>query len=318
VSDRGTTRTVGVVVLAALLVVPAATAHAAKKKPDLVVAAGKVEGDEYAFIGERFNVTATWATKNKGSGRAGRSLTRATFYHQPGGHIYRLGAQAVGRLGSDGVDEIDDERPLNPNRLPAGGYAIRICADAKEDVNESNEGNNCGRVQAKFSDFYSTYREWEGTVSGIGWGLGGPTFSGMTESWTSRGTGADVAYTFTRYRSSGKFVWGMAGGAIKWTHQGSLGPGCSNVNGSGTFVLDPGSRVAANYGRESYSAQAVAISGAQYPITSDCGFGGTGPVHPTALSTGMQRLPFDTGSLAGVAASEVDPGVNYSWDLAGG
>jgi hypothetical protein len=201
------------------------------------------------------------------------------------------------------------------NELPAGSYKLEICADVSEAVNESNERDNCAKV--KGSRFYSTYRDWAGSVGGIGWGIGGPAFSGITETWRSADTGIDVVYTFSKYSGAGQFLWIYQGGAVKYTHQGSLGPGCENVYGSATFVLDPGAEVTTDYEKGSYTAKASAITGATYPITSSCGFGGQGPVHGAVLSTGSQSLPFDTQRLAGAAASDVDPGVNYTWDLAG-
>ncbi|GIK77897.1 MAG: hypothetical protein BroJett022_15870 [Actinomycetes bacterium] len=289
-------------------------------RPDLVVSGAQVDGKEYAFRSESINLEIGIDTENRGRAKAGRSVTGA--YLARDGDKYELRQFSVPRLKPREIDRPRSRPVSRSNDHPPGGYGILVCTDVTGEVRESNEDNNCARVKKTFDSFYSTYRDWTGVLSGSGWGLGGPYFPGMRETWTSTGAGVDVAYTFKRYGGAGRFIWTNRGGAVKYTHSGSLPPACTSVAGSGTLLLETGGDdLDANYESERYAARAIALSGATYPITGTCPgggyYGGVGPVHPVALYTGRRGLPFGTKQLKGTVASQVDPGATYTWSLTG-
>lgn len=289
-------------------------------KPDLVISGAKVGGKEYAFRSEPLDLEVGVDTRNEGKAKAGRSVTGA--YLSRDGDKYGLDSRTVPALRPGKVDSPPSHTVSRSDDYPAGGYAIVVCADVTGQVKESNENNNCGRVKKAFDSFYSTYRDWAGVVSGTGYGLGGPVFPNLHESWTSSGTGTEVAYTFKGYGSPGKFKWTLQSGAVKYSHSGSVPPSCTSVTGSGTVLLETGHEdLAANYDTEAYAAQAVAIPGAAYPIIGTCHggafYGGSGPVHLTTLYTGRRRLPFDTKELKGTIASPIEQATSNTWSLTG-
>jgi CARDB len=283
----------------------AASEASGKGKPDLVPTSGDISGKPFAFIGDRLRVTVQDTTENLGRRRAGPTITRVFLQH--GRSRDEFAERAVGGLRPDGRDRGKSDT-RGQNRFRAGAYHIVVCVDAKNQEKESNERNNCGRLER----FYSTYRGWEGTLGSVGPGLGG---SGTTE--TSKST--DASYGFDQYLGGGLFSWKADGGSVKYTHQGSAN-GCS-YTGSATFALERFAPILADYKKERYQANAAPTFGATYTIVQQCGqssVNAVGPVYSDALSTGKQTLTFGNDRLDGAAAFPTQGGtINQTWNLAG-
>jgi hypothetical protein len=306
VSDRGASRVgiAGAVVLAAVLVAAAETAHAAKNKPDLVIGSGSLEQREYAFIGKRLGSRIDYELRNKGARRAGASVT--SLFLKRGDDLYPLDRDSNGAIGPG--DSENAGRGVNVrNDFPAGKYGLGACADVTHKVNERNENNNCKKVKGTF---YSTYEHWRGSFAGVRSSL-----FGSTQSWT---TTSDTTYGPGRYVGVGQFRYTNDGGsAVRYTHRGGSG-GCS-VSGSGTFAIDGGkSSIILNYEAVNYTANATTIPGSQYTATYNCS-GSTGsqlsPVgHTPALLALLEELVFGHVSLVG---RHTISGITFEWDLKG-
>lgn len=287
-----------------------ADAGKGKGKPDLVPTAGKLDGKPFSLIGERLGVSVDDVTANRGERRAGPTLTRV--FLRRGKARDELADRAVGGL-RPGKSDRGTSDARGRNQFKPGRYAVVVCVDATDQEREENEKNNCGRLD----DFYSTYREWEGSLNGIGPGLSFSTTT-TTETWR---TSTPISFEFAGYDGNGQFEWRRSGGALTYTHQGSF-IGCSQ-SGSSTFVLDPASVVEVNYDRDRFTAVAQVISGATYPIRAVCPTGtflvGFGPLHKSVLSIAPpgEPVPFGSTRLSGAGASPITPGVTYSWNLAG-
>src|SRR4051794_10563411 len=76
--DGGGLAVLGLAAMA--LALTATPAHAAKK-PDLVIAAPKGHGKEYAYQGSTGNASFTFTTKNTGKARAKATVTRVQLDH---------------------------------------------------------------------------------------------------------------------------------------------------------------------------------------------------------------------------------------------
>jgi hypothetical protein len=287
------------------LLVPAA--EAAKKLPDLRPTEAGFNGKQFAFIGKPLRVSVTDTTYNKGSAKAGPTLTRAFLQH--GGDRRRLGEHAVGALRPNRRD-VGESDARGTNEFPAGAYKIVVCADAKDQVKESNERNNCGRVTSPPS-FYSVYEQWEGSINGTGPGL-----FGTQETWRPA---TDASFGFDGYLGGGLFSWKVDGGAVKYTTAGS-GAGCS-YNGSGTFALDRRfGQLLLNYDTGTYTASAGPNPGATYTVAENCSgsiINRTAFARPVALLALQQNLPYGSTALKGAFADPAVKGVNYTWNLAG-
>lgn len=292
----------GLIAIVALVVALPPPAAEGARKPDLVPVAGELRGKPFAFIGERLRVTIRDVTKNRGTKRAGPSLTRVLLRH--GGERDRLAARAVGALDPGGRDE-DESDARGSNDFKAGEYTVVICVDDKDQVNESNERNNCGRLDR----FYSIYREWEGTIGGIG-----PGYALIPESWRAV---PQASFGFDHYLGGGAFSWKVQGGGVTYKTEGASG-GC-NYSGTGTFALDRSGAggLFLNYRDDTYTGTAGAPPGATYQVVKDCS--GTITSHTAfarfvVFAAPRQELPFGSEALAGAIASGP---VNYSWNLAG-
>lgn len=296
------------VALLALLALFAPAAEAGKHgKPDLVPTAGRFDGKAFALIGKPLRGTVTDVTANKGSKRAGSTLTRV--YLQHGRDRYRLVDRAVGALGSGERDQGASD-PRGNNNYLAGAYKVVICVDAKDQEKESNERNNCGRVD-QLHFFYSTYEQWEGSINGSG-----PGMFGTEETWRPA---TDASFGFDGYLGGGLFTWKVDGGAVKYTTAGS-GAGCT-YSGSGTFALDRNSgQLLLNYDTGTYTASAGPGFGATYTVVENCSgsiTNRTAFARPAALLALQQNLPFGSTVLKGAFADPAVNGVNYTWNLAG-
>lgn len=133
-----------------------------KPKPDLVITAAELKGNSYAFWREKDSIAIEDITKNTGSVRAGPTLTRVYLVH---GNEQLLAQRAVPALGP-GKEHRDESSsdPFAAHNFPIGAYTLRICADGKHQVSESNE-TNCKRLSPR--NFFVIPRAWVGTMSGL-------------------------------------------------------------------------------------------------------------------------------------------------------
>ncbi len=285
-------------------------------RPDLVPTAGRLTGDPYMFLGNRYPGSWRGTIKNKGTASAGSTLT--VVYLAPG----RLSANVRARdtLADDVTGRIDagkNER-VNAGALPPeadlkpGAYSVYVCADAKKQVEERNEDNNCRFVGERGKRFYVAFERWTGSLRGAGpmiWG------GGAREDWSS----SNVAFTFRGYTDPGYFGYGY-GGPVTYVASGTTAGGCT-VSGGGTVFAGTGS-LSLDYEGETYSALGFG-TGSDYDYLLDCG--GTVSPYPGAenyvfISTDPvpgvpQPLPFGARSVSNGFTDEF--GVNYTWDLSG-
>ncbi len=155
----------------ALLVATAGTAPAdakAKKRPDLIVKAGRiaVPGQGHlGFIAGRGGTTRfTWeqTTQNKGQATAPKSRTGVQVVVDAR-HVVNVARETVPQLGR-GRSHASNGR-FNVRWDPTwdyGTYATRICADVTRRVAESKEGKNCRKAHTIWVVPY----ELTGTLSG--------------------------------------------------------------------------------------------------------------------------------------------------------
>lgn len=305
---------------AAIALITAGTAQASQSPerplPDLVPTAGRLTGDPYMFLGKPYPGSWVGKVRNKGKASAGPTLT--VVYIAPGRLQANVRARdaladaATGRLG-DGDEERTNAGALPPEAdLKPGGYSVYVCADAKKQVPERNEDNNCRFVGDRGQRFYVAFERWTGSLRGAGpmiWG------GGAREDWSS----SSVALTFRGYTEPGYFGYGYSGPVI-YVASGTTSGGCT-VSGGGTVFAGTGS-LSIDYQEETYTALGFG-TGNDYSYLLDCG--GTVSPYPGAenyifLSTDPvpgipQPLPFGTRTLSNAFTDEF--GVNYTWDLAG-
>jgi hypothetical protein len=294
-------------VLVALLLLPACAdaAKGKKQKPDLVPTGARLVGPSFGLIGERPTSEVEDSTENKGEKRAGPSLTRITLRH--GSIRHDVGDRAVPGIRAGGRDggrsAITDIDILDP-----GEYKVIVCVDAKKDVDESNEKNNCGRVDA---DFYVSRESWTGSLSGVF-----PQSGDVLEGWSS----TDAGLVFDQYLGGGTFTYNFQG-TVTWRTGGTDAGGCS-WSGGGSHTFAPSSEnggLTLDLAAGQYRAGISAPPSFTYDVTVACPSGTgqqKGPVSPIFFSTagGTKAFPFGTSSITG-NASEPLTGTNYVWNL---
>jgi len=298
----------GVVALASVFALGVTDASAGRGgKPDLVLKDADQRGKPYAFYGARQDVRVRYAVKNVG-GRSARGDIYSKIYFVGGGQRIEgerdlIAARIKPRKSAKGT--LRQETTGQP--LPSGAYRLEMCVDFFEVVEESNEGNNCEIIRG--SRFYSTYRDWEGHLSGSA-----PFPGGAKRSWSSR-AGRRVSYAFEGYRGKGVFDWSLEDGAI--LHSTTGGSAC-RYNGSGTFALADGGKVTIDHRAGSYSAGASAVAGAMYNVVVDCSGFKTNLPMPVGLTPALvvqnQVLPFGASRLQGVGG---DAMTSWEWKLDG-
>jgi len=297
-----------VIVALALLALFASVSEAGKKLPDLKPAEAGFDGKPFAFIGKPLRVSVEDTTANAGKARAGPTLTRVFLKH--GGDRRRVDERAVGALRPRERDR-GKTHSKGPNEFPAGAYRVIVCADAKDQVKESNERNNCGRVTSP-AWFYSTYEQWEGRINGTAPGL-----FGVLQTWKPS---PNASFGFDGYLGGGLFSWKVDGGGVTYTTEGSSA-GCS-YSGSGTFALDRNfGQLLLNYNSDTYTANAAVSVGATYTVVETCPGGPRNwTAYPPllALQAIQQKLPFGATVLKGALADPALKDVLYTWNLAGG
>lgn len=120
----------------AFLLVLAVAAPAQAAKPDLVVPDGSV-----AAQGARVTGTVTFRNAGKGGARKSQAALTARVPGKP-----RFVAEITVRRMGAGAERLAEVDAKVPGGIPSGSFALRVCADAKQRVAESNERNNCKRV----------------------------------------------------------------------------------------------------------------------------------------------------------------------------
>ena len=132
---------VAAVVLCAGTLVAAPGAWAARKRPDLVVAAASASST-VLVPGARFQVTDT--VKNRGAADAGASVNRyfLSTDTNPGGDSKLGGSRKVKALAPRRASK-GTARVTVPTAMAPGNYHLVACADGAKRIAESNERNNC-------------------------------------------------------------------------------------------------------------------------------------------------------------------------------
>ena len=143
---HGRVRVVAAACVVALVLIVGATPALGKEakpkpKPDLVVATARLEGNSYTFWREREPLSVEDVTRNTGARRAGPTLTRVYIVH--GHKSWLLVQRAVPALGPGKEHKDEGSSDISATRnFPIGAYTLKICADGKQQVDESDE-NNC-------------------------------------------------------------------------------------------------------------------------------------------------------------------------------
>jgi hypothetical protein len=296
------------------LVLVAPPAHAAKGgKPNLVPIDADQGGQADALRGENRAGKVKFTVKNAGKKRS-RHADVEVFYKGGGGSVDGE-LELVGRLapgatehGTVRLDELNDD-------LPAGAYKLEICVDALEHVPESNERDNCAKV--KGSRYYSTYRDWKGSMGSIGPAVGLNVSPGLTE--TARSSDAELA--FAEYLGGGGFAWNIVGGSAAFTLAGTDGYGCA-WSGTSTFVLEKKRALEVNYDSSSYRIFAQVPDGSTYPTSGACNFGGFpftvtgGGPFSVLVSDATNPSPLSFGATK-IASAGTNGLQNFTWDLTG-
>ncbi|WP_139977249.1 CARDB domain-containing protein [Nocardioides litoris] len=131
----------GALLLGTLATGVADPAAAARAKPDLVVSSGTVSS-RTATVGAPLRMTVT--VRNTGSARARSTVT----------HVDLVGASRTVRLGAPAAPALGRRASQTASlavrvpAVPAGAYRVRACADARRQVRERREADNCRVVGA--------------------------------------------------------------------------------------------------------------------------------------------------------------------------
>lgn len=267
-SSGRSTRVVTALSLTALLcaVVLAAPAGGARKaKSDLVITSAAWKGKSY-FIWNESQAGGSFVagTSNRGSGKAGRSMTAASFTRDgcgsDGGGSALAGIAKVPPLkaGKGSIRSFPAKASLKFGEL--GSYYLAARADFYDHVDESHEGNNCNDPPNEHVDVIP--RRFAGTVDGeFDW----PTGT-VKDEWT--GT---VTFVFDAADEPGKYVYSLEGGSIKYTTSGTGDNGCTYSGGT-TVQLNSHTGLGGltiDYGFNDYELIGT-ISSNQYSITAVC------------------------------------------------
>jgi hypothetical protein len=217
------------VVFTTIVGIPGANGARAAHKPDLVVTAGHVNKRDFWYFSRGDPATFKWGhrTKNVGRAQSRRSPTGFRFLARRGkpfpGDDLEVPALSPGHAEA-GVGRF---REHFDDTWEFGTYAMKICADVHDRVDESDERNNCKKLHR----LYVVPGHLMGTVTGTG-PLDNRVFPGVTVSWK-----ADVHFGqfFQPARADdGLFDYLLVEGSVKYKIQGTDSGGCT-WNGSGTY-----------------------------------------------------------------------------------
>jgi hypothetical protein len=295
----------------AALALFAAPAQAAKK-PDLVIAGYAVHGQRYAFEDERGKIIPHDVTRNKGSARAGPSITRAYLVHGAGSNIseIELARRAVPALGPQKQSAGDAWDPTHIYNYPIGPYVVDLCADNKNQVPESDETNNCALIRNSAGETVKVYivrRTWVGTIGGYA------QRGAFLETYSS--TKAKLIWDKPIDATDGWFAYDFAGPV---TYKDSGSTGICTWSGGDTQTFGPGGATAQDdvyfdYLTRRYGGGA-SVDGDFYSTHLDCGSSHTtspGPAADNFLNLGdSTSFPFGAKHISGSISSS---GVAWTW-----
>ena len=202
-----------------------------------------------------------------------------------------------------------------------GEYRAKICADFEQQVNESNEHNNCSDA----GDVYVIAGSWTGTLKGTS-----PVDTGVTETWTSE----DAVFVWdggkAPSKGRGRFAYTFRG-SLHYAISGSDPDGCA-YSGSDMTTVDGsedliGDGLIFDYRREDYFGdQDITYPGFTWYVTcpGDPPQTVEGPydfaadfinVNPKGFDT--KPMPFGTTELTDSATAVGGSGFRFtwSWDL---
>jgi len=289
----------------------AATASAAKK-PDLVIAGYAMHGQRYAFEDERGRIIPHDVTRNRGSARAGASITRAYLVHGPAADLseIELGKRSVPGLGpkTQNADDIWD--PTHIYNYPIGAYLVELCADDNHRVAESDETNNCALVRNSSLETIKVFivrRVWDGHLGGVA------TLGEVTEQYKS--SNAKLKFASPIRIEDGVFAYDFAG-TVAYADTG--GSGSCTYTGQSSRTFGPGGATAEDditfdYLGRRYSGSAATDSGFHYSIKYQCGsstFNYPGPVARTFFAANNESFAFGATTISGSNASSAQ---NWTW-----
>jgi len=285
----------------------------AAKLPDLTIAGYELNGQRYAFEGERGRIIPHDITRNRGSVGAGPSTTRAYLLRGPAGGAseIELGKRAVPRLGPNKQSEDDIWDPTHVYNYPIGAYLVEVCADDGNDVRESNENNNCALIRNPVLDAIKVYvvrRTWVGHLGGVA------TMGPVLEQYKSNN--AKLIFDSPRSLERGTFAYTFQG-TVTYTDSGDLTP-CSWTGGR-TRVFGPGGATADgsvtfNYLNRWYAATALVDDAFSFSIRLVCGGKVvsriSGPRSPLFFKAPSTTFPFGATEISGSNASAIQ---NWTW-----
>ncbi len=232
----------------------------------------------------------------------------------------RVLAAALGLLGPR-MSHHGDGSSVGQVNAPLGAFTVEVCVDAKNQVRESNEANNCTTLPTPRS-FFVAAETWFGAISGTT-----PSSPGGTdhESWISN----DASLDFDQYDGGGRFSY-LFNGTVTWIDDGtSSGTDCTVSGGGSKTYHDDASigGLTVDYLHGVYLTGGLTeqVDGRFYKITTSCplGGGGTsmGPLEQDFWDPSPNdlpiHLPFGATELPGSPSETVDE-ATWTWDLKAG
>jgi hypothetical protein len=197
---------------------------AAAAKPDLTVSFANLTSKPWIFQLPDQTIGFQDRTANTGKRSADPSVTRLILVkHLTGTALgYRSTPRPVPGLAPGATNKGGASRSGDTSKAQFGGYYAEACADYNQDVDETDETNNC-----RFADRLSVIpRRWTGTVKGAQ-SYGVP---GVNETWSG-----NVTFKFDPGLSSpGTLHYEAGNGTIHYRTSGTDASGCT-WSGSGTY-----------------------------------------------------------------------------------
>jgi hypothetical protein len=294
-----------VAAMLAALASPALARHASKhpKLPDLVPKTVRVNGKPYAFLGKT-EATAIDTTKNVGAVRARRTHTYVVLVHD--GRRWLLTDRLVPALGPGESHRGEGSSP-HPVGAPIGAYTLEICGDAKNQVRESNEDNNCAPIRRP-SHFFVAAQTWFGSLSGTKVSAGS-----QLETW--RSTNARLDFDGA---GGGVFEY-LFKGSVTWIDSGAVDKCVQDGKGTKTYDHDDSiGSLTVDYLNGTYSGNLNEnVDGPFYEIQDSCGGQLPGPQQPDFWNPfpdgSPVALPFGSRTLPGSPTRFGD--TTWVWDL---
>jgi len=314
----------GVVAAVAVLPVSAQAAKPPERpKPDLVMKGkGNVKPKWFIWgFGDAAHFTARTKNSDKAKAKAGASETSLVFRERDSRRTSKTAVVSndVPAL-NPGKSHSGGASGDVPGRLPPGSYEAMICADYRDKVKESNEGNNCSQAGI----VYVIPGSWNATLNGSA-GID----IGVTETWRSDGAsfedGKYLGDGQIRYRFRGSLNYTASGTDVEgcvFGGEGSATVGSDDQLGGSEFGLTLDYRKGLYWGHEQ-------LVGAEFPYSVSCpGQAGDSITGPVDFAAGFivvdpidaQPLEFGTVLISGSATEpshfeDLAPS-RWSWELA--